>query len=59
MRKMNYERHLSFVCFYGCTVHKERSERISIVWIQGFVRKRRKGYTCEPVNILSPQNEEM
>jgi len=33
--------------FYGCTVHKERSEKISFVWIQSFAGKRRRGYNCE------------
>ena len=37
--------HLGSVCFHRCTVHKERSERISLVWIQGFAGKRRRGYT--------------
>jgi len=38
---------LGSVCFHGCTIHKERSERISMVWIQDFAGKRRRGYTCE------------
>jgi len=41
------KRELGSICFHRCTVHKERNERISLVWIQGFARRRRRGYTCE------------
>jgi len=35
------------VCFHKCIVHKKRSERISLIWIQGFAGKKRRGYICE------------
>lgn len=35
------------VCFCGCIVHKQKCEGISVIWIYGFVKKRKRDYKCE------------
>ena len=37
---------LASVCLCECTVYKQISEGIITIWIQNFVEKRRKRYTC-------------
>jgi len=47
MNNISLKTNIPSLCFFGYTIHKQRCERISDIWIQDLMEKKRRGYKCE------------